>query len=145
EAAVRDSYHLLGEGYDSVYLDTLAHDTRLVLIGVGPDDILLGYDAGAAAARRLFGEEEYELVSKDLEVHVAEDGCCAWVHDDLSHRVLRGHRRATIPLRMTAAYERREGRWVKVLEHVSYGIADAEAVARATPVKPSFPSETMGG
>jgi hypothetical protein len=132
---VLDSYRMLSAGYDNVYLDTLARDEQLVLIGVGPGDRLVGFDARAAAMRDIFGGEGYQLVSKDLRVGVAADGCCAWTQDDLSYRAVRGGRRAFFPLRSTGYYERRDGRWLKLLEHVSYDAPVETLRAMAEPVE----------
>jgi ketosteroid isomerase-like protein len=142
EAKIRDGYRSLGQGYDNVYLETLAHDTRLVLIGIGGRDVIVGFDPRALDLLRLFHDDDYELISKDLAVHVAADGCCAWMEDDLAYRVPRGHRRAIVPLRSTAAFERREGRWVRVLDHLSY--AGGEADEESAPFAASTPPGDLG-
>lgn len=142
---VRDSYRLLAQGYDNVYLDMLAHDPRLILIDVGPEELQVGFDEHAAGARRLFsGDDEYELWSKHLAISVSADHGSAWIHDDLSYRVQRGRRHATVPLRATSLFERRDGRWTKVLEHISIAQPVAEAAARAAPVATPFKDETAG-
>ena len=129
-AVVRDAYTQLGQGYDSVYLEGLTQDARLTIAGVRPEDLLSGYDASRAIeVHRLFGDAEIELVSKELEVHLARDGTAAWIADDLSYRVLSGRRRAFLPLRETALYERREGRWRLLGEALSYPIHDPALAA----------------
>src|SRR5262249_16634464 len=60
-----------------------------------------------------------EVASQELGAHVAE-GTVGWVHDHVSYRVGRDLRRAVLPLRVTAVWVRREGRWMRVQEHVSY-------------------------
>ena len=133
-AAVLDQYTQLSQGYDSVYLEGLTHDERLLLVGVRPVDLVAGYDANRAIGMfRLFGDEEIEIVSKDLEVHLSHDGTCAWVADDVSYRVLHGRRRAFLPFKLSAAYERREGRWLLVLLHLSYAVGSGVPAAQSGP------------
>src|SRR5262249_58669821 len=97
-ASVLDSDLQLSQGYEGVYLDGLLHDARLVLIDVEPADILVGYDAqNVLAIRRIaaFGAEvDQEVVSKDLHVHIGDDGATGWVDDALSYRIVVGGRRA---------------------------------------------------
>jgi ketosteroid isomerase-like protein len=144
-STILDGYRLLAQGYDNVYLDSVARDDKVVLFDVGPDDVIVGDASKAAALRQLFGGEDYELVSKNLDVRISADGSCAWSHDDLSYRVVRDGRRATIPLRATAVYERRDGRWLKVLDHVSYAVAADEAAARAITATVAFPDASPVG
>jgi ketosteroid isomerase-like protein len=135
-AAVLDQYLQLSQGYDSVYLEGLTHDERLMLVGVRPIDLTVGYDATRAVGMfRLFGDEEIEVVSKDLEVHLSHDGTCAWVADDVSYRVLHGRQRAFLPFKLTAAYERREGRWLLTLMHLSYAVESGVAATSAPAVE----------
>jgi ketosteroid isomerase-like protein len=141
-AAVLDQYVQLSQGYDSVYLEGLLHDDRLLLIGVRPIDLVAGYDATRAIGMfRLFGDEEIELVSKNLEVHLSRDGTCAWVADDVSYRVLHGRRRAFVPLELSATYERHEGRWLLALMHLSYAVGSAAPAATSGPALPK-PAKT---
>lgn len=141
-AITLDGYMQLGQGYDSVYLESVARDVRVVTIGVRPGDVLVGFDGPRIiAVHRLFADDPLEVVSKDLEVHLARDASAAWVADDVSYRALRGQRRAFLPLRRTAVYERFEGRWLLVTEHVSYPTPDAMAARSAVAV----PGVTGGG
>lgn len=128
---IRESYRAQSGGFEEAYLDGLARDKRLVLIDVGPDDVVIGYDPVACWARRQFSEREVEIVSKALHVGLSADGTVGWSYDELSYRVMHRGRKVIIPLRSTAVYERRAGRWLMVLEHVSYGIPDEDAFADA--------------
>jgi hypothetical protein len=145
-ALVRESYRFLERGYDNVYLDGLRSDGHLLVFDTAPGEVFVGYDPRLTAARRVFDDEEpYELWGKRLTVTLAADGSAPWTHDDLSQRVRRGNRRAIIPLRATALFERRDGRWMKSLEHVSYALPEEEAAARATPIPTSIPEESAAG
>jgi ketosteroid isomerase-like protein len=124
--SIRESYQALSDGYEEAYLESLARDKRLVLIDVGPEDVLVGYDTTACQLRRQFLDEPAQFVSKALEVHVSDDGTAGWSYDEISYRVLHEGRRVIIPLRATAAYERRGGRWLLVQQHVSYALTDDE-------------------
>jgi ketosteroid isomerase-like protein len=130
-ATVLESYDALTGGYEEAYLDGLAHDPRLIVIDVNPDAVVIGYEPIACQVRKEFPDSRVELVSKALEVHVSRDRTIGWTFDELSYRVLHAGRKATIPLRATAVYQRQENRWVKILEHVSYGVPDDEAFEAA--------------
>ncbi len=121
QLAVLESYRAVGADYAEAYQDTLAKDARVVLVDVRPGDVVIGADAARALEmRHYFAESRVEVVSQEMEAHLAADGGAGWVHDHLSYRVGRDQRRAVLPLRSTAVYARREGRWLKVQEHVSY-------------------------
>jgi len=126
EITIRESYASLSGGYDEAYLDGLARDRRLVLIDVGPEDVLVGFDAKACKMRQQFEDRRIEVISKRLEVRVSDDGTAGWSFDELSYRILHEGRRVIIPMRSTGVYERRNGRWLVVQEHVSYGVPDDE-------------------
>ncbi len=126
EITIRESYASLSGGYDEAYLDGLARDRRLVLIDVGPEDVLVGFDAKACKMRQQFEDRRVEILTKRLEVHVTADGTAGWSFDELSYRILHEGRRVIIPMRSTGVYERRNGRWLLVQEHVSYGVGDDE-------------------
>ncbi len=130
-ATVLEGYKALSGGYEEAYLDGLARDARLILIDVEPGDVLFGYEPAACRLRRQFPDKKMALVSKALEAHLSRDGTVGWTYDEVSYRVEHEGRRVIIPLRATAVYERLEGRWVKMMEHVSYGIPDDEALSWA--------------
>jgi len=130
--AVLESYRAVGADYAEAYQDTLAKDPRVVLIDVRPGDVAIGADAARALEmRHYFPESRVEIASQELEAKVGAAGAVGWVHDHLSYRVGRERRRAELPLRSTAVYARREARWVKVQEHVSYPQARDAILAAA--------------
>ena len=131
-ATVLESYEARSGGYEEAYLDSLAHDEKLILISVGPDDVVLGYDPAASLRNRPFRDRMALFVSKALEVQLSLDRTTAWVYDEISYRIELGSRRAIIPLRATSVWERRVGRWIQVQEHISYGVPDEEALADAS-------------
>ena len=122
---------------------TVADDAPIVLIGVGPKDVHVG-DKTAASLERFRIDPCVEVLSKNLEVHLSRDRSVGWTFDDVSCRLpdpFEG-RSASIPLRVTAVYQRHLDTWVMVMQHVSYGMPldDVLAWARsgrlAKPVAP---------
>lgn len=126
EAGVRESYAALSGGYDEAYLDGLAHEKGLILIDVAPEAVQIGYDPRAVQLRQLFPGLSAELVSRRLEVNLSTDATCAWTLDEISVRLLYQGRRLIVPLRASQTLERRNGRWITVLMHVSYALPLAE-------------------
>src|SRR5262249_50355134 len=115
QLAVLEAYRAVAADYADAYQDTLAKDARVLLLDVRPEDLVIGADAARALqVRHYFAESRVEVVSQELEAHVAADGGAGWVHDHLSYRVGIEQRRAVLPLRSTAVYARREARWLKV-------------------------------
>jgi ketosteroid isomerase-like protein len=135
--SIRESYAALSDGYEEAYLESLARDKRLVMIDVGPEDVLIGFESldgsgsKACALRRQFENDQAQFKSKRLEVHVSDDGTAGWSYDEISYRVLHEGRRVIIPLRATAVYERRGGRWLLVQQHVSYAVPEVEVFTAA--------------
>jgi ketosteroid isomerase-like protein len=127
-ATILDSYRALAEDYMDAYLENIGRGSRLMVIDVNADDVVVGDGERAFLVQRHFPEHRLEIVSKDLEVHISRDRTTAWARDDVSYRVLRDGRRAAIPLRMTAVFERADGHWRKLMEHVSYAVPDDEVL-----------------
>ena len=93
-------------------------------IGVGPGDFLIAAELERAPSRwPLFVSRDARtgVVSKRLEIHVAQDQSAAWMSDELSWRIGMCGRTAVIPLRATALYAHDGDRWVEVFEHLSFG------------------------
>ena len=130
-ATVLENYEARSGGYEEAYLDSLAKDERLILISVGPDDVVLGFHPAAAQRNRPFRDRPATFVSKALDVQLSHDRTVAWGYDEVSYRIPQGARQVIVPLRATTVWERRNGRWMLVQEHVSYGIPDSEALGEA--------------
>ncbi len=101
-----------------------------VRIGVGPADVYMTSEPGAAGARpdhprrwplELDRDTKAEARSKRLEIQIAADQTAAWIADELSWRITVCARSAVIPLRITALYAHDGDRWVPVFEHLSFG------------------------
>ena len=127
-ATVLESYEARSGGYEEAYLDSVTHDAKLILISVGPQDVVLGYDPIACQRNRPFRDRPATFVSKALDTQLSHDHQVAWVYDEISYRIEIGKRQALIPLRMTSVWERRTGRWIMTQEHVSYGVPDEDAM-----------------
>jgi ketosteroid isomerase-like protein len=130
-ATVLESYEARSGGYEEAYLDSVSHDAKLILISVGPQDVVLGYDPIACQRNRPFRDRPAVFISKALDVQLALDRSVAWVYDEISYRILHGAKQAIIPLRVTSVWERRTGRWIMTQEHVSYGVTDDDALSDA--------------
>lgn len=139
--SILDGYRLLSQGYDNVYLEGVSREPKLIVIDVEPGDVLVGAYARAAEVRALVAGERFQIASKNLEVNLAADGSCAWAHDDLAYRLIEDGRRASFPLRATSVFERHDGRWQKVLEHVSYAVPGplASSEGAGPPMAASIP------
>ena len=123
EATVLEGYSQLSLGNLEAYGDTVADDEPIVLIGIGPLDVHVG-DKSAAKLDAFRIDPCVEVMSKNLEVHLSRDGSVGWTFDDVSCRLpdpFEG-RTASIPLRVTAVYQRQLDNWVMVAQHVSYGL-----------------------
>lgn len=124
EATVMENYSHLTLGNFGAFRDGLAGDQSITLIGVMPDDVVVGRrPRDAARDRRLYPMLGPTLLAKNLEVHTAEDGSVGWMFDEMSYRVPYGGRTASIPIRNTGLFVRDFDRWVLALEHQSYAVS----------------------
>jgi ketosteroid isomerase-like protein len=149
EATVLEIYSHVSLGNFAAYRDTLATEDPVVLLGVRPDDVVVGVmPAAAARDRRLFRSLSPAVLAKNLEISLSDDGSVGWTFDEMSYRVSYGGRVASIPIRNTSVYVRDFDRWVLVLEHQSYAIAiddlRANAAARRSGKPRRFPSRHIG-
>ena len=141
EATVLEGYSQLSLGNLEAYGDTVADDVPIVLIGMGPADVHIGGKSEAPLeAFRI--DPCLDVLSKNLEVHLSRDRSVGWTFDDVSCRVpdpFEG-RNASIPLRVTAVYQRHLDSWVLVAQHVSYALPIDEVIARARAGNSSRPA-----
>lgn len=147
EITVLENYLQLTLGNMEAYADTIARDREVTLIGIGADQVATGTlpedCSPTAAPGRICGSSRDRLpfrshtpcgigsaerapclgvYSKNLQLHMSQDGSTAWVFDELAYRVPHQGREASIPLRFTAVFVRDVDRWVMVMEHLSYAM-----------------------
>jgi hypothetical protein len=144
--AVLELYGHLGLGNSGAYFDALATDQSIALIGVTADSVVVGRSPRSATRdRRVFRALGPELLAKNLEVTLSEDGSVGWVYDEMSYRVSFEERIASIPIRQTSIWVRDFDRWVEVVEHWSYAVPVADlrrlAAARKLPAPRAFASQ----
>ncbi|RMH44292.1 MAG: hypothetical protein D6689_02810 [Deltaproteobacteria bacterium] len=129
EATVLEGYSQLTLGNIEAYADHVAEDVPIVFFGLGPRDRYIG--PKAAAPLDVFRIDVCrEVLSKNLFMHLSRDRSVAWVFDDVSCRApdpFEG-RTASIPLRLTAVYQRYLDTWTLVAQHVSYAVPPGEIV-----------------
>lgn len=124
EATVIENYAHLTLGNFSAFRDGLSPDQSVVLLGVTPGDVVVGRRPPAAARdRRLYRVLGPTLLSKNLDVHLSEDGFVGWTFDEMSYRVPYQGRTASIPIRSTELYVRDFDRWVLVMQHQSFAVS----------------------
>jgi ketosteroid isomerase-like protein len=132
ESTVLESYVQLTFGNIEAFLDGVALGRSLHFVGVLPKDVAFGVNPPALQKdRRLYKHRNVRILSKNLDVHLSEDGSVGWVYDEISYRVEYMGREASIPIRSTAVYIRDVERWVQVAEHLSYGIPTGEIISLA--------------
>lgn len=166
EISVLENYLQLTLGNMEAYADTLGRDRVLTLLGIGPDEVATGIlpedCSPAAAPDRICGSSRDRLpfrsdtpcgigssarapclgvYSKNLQLHLSQDGSTAWVFDELAYRVPHQGREASIPLRYTAVFVRDVDRWVMVMEHLSHAIAIELVLALARGGKLAMPRD----
>ncbi len=134
EATVLEGYSQLSLGNFEAYADTVADERQVVLVRMGPErDIQIGLKS--AIDHESFRISPCaQVLSKNLEVHLSRDKSMGWTFDDVSCRVpdpFEGTRHASIPLRVTALYERQLDTWVLVMQHVSYALPAEDIVTWA--------------
>lgn len=130
ESTVLENYVQLTYGNIEAFLDRVAREREVQFIGVTPNDIVVGVDPPKLQKdRRLYRQRRLRILSKNLDVHLSEDGSVGWVYDEVSYRVEYMGREASIPIRSTSLYLRDVERWVLVAEHLSYGMPIGELIS----------------
>lgn len=127
ESTVLENYLQLSYGNIEAFTDGVASDRELQLVGVTPNDVLIGINPKRLRVdRRLYQHRIHDglrILSKNLDVHISADGSVGWIYDEVSYRIMYMGREASIPIRVTGVYVRDVERWVLVAEHASYGLA----------------------
>jgi hypothetical protein len=124
EATVIENYAHLTLGNFSAFRDGLSQAQPVTLLGVTPDDVVVGRrPLGASRDRRLYRVLGPTLLSKNLDVHLSADGFVGWTFDEMSYRVPYQGRTASIPIRSTELYMRDFDRWVLVMQHQSFAVS----------------------
>lgn len=105
------------------YAATFSEDDDVLLFGTGSDEVVAGRDKIAELLQRDF-EEADQLRVRLGDLHVSEAGEVAWAatHNAVVE-VSAGGQDQTIPLRLTAVLQRRDGRWLIQHAHVSAPLA----------------------
>ena len=130
ESTVLENYVQLTFGNIEAFLDGVATEREVQFIGVTPRDVVVGVNPAALQKdRRLYRHRRPHILSKNLDVHLSEDGSVGWVYDEVSYRIEYMGREASVPIRSTALYVRDVERWVLVSEHLSYGVPMSDLVA----------------
>jgi ketosteroid isomerase-like protein len=147
EATVLEGYSQLSLGNFEAYTDTMSDEGAIVFLEPSPDGVLIGPKrARSPNAYRISPCDD--VLSKNLEVHLSADRSIGWTFDEVSCRVpdpFEG-RWASIPLRVTAVYQRNLDSWLLVMQQVSspLTIDDALALARAGKLRKPKPVPSQG-
>lgn len=132
ESTVLENYAQLSYGNIEAFLDGVSSGREVQLVGPTPDNVVVGTKPTVLQDdHRLYRQYKPTILSKNLDVHLSQDGSVGWVYDEVSYRVPYMGREASIPIRSTAVYVRDVERWILVAEHLSYGIPIAEIIALA--------------
>jgi len=124
EATVIENYGHLSLGNFSAFRDGLSAEEPVTLLGITPGDVVIGRrPSDAGRDRRIYRVLGPTLLSKNLDVHLSEEGSVGWTFDEMSYRVPYQGRTASIPIRSTELYVRDFDRWVMVMQHQSYAIS----------------------
>ena len=130
ESTVLENYVQLTYGNIEAFLDRVAVEGEVQFIGVTPGDVLVGVNPpGLREDRRLYRRRRLRILSKNLDVHLSQDGSVGWVYDEVSYRVEYMGREASIPIRSTSLYLRDVERWVLAAGHLSYGVPIGELIS----------------
>ena len=148
EATVIENYGHLSLGNFSAFRDGLSPGESVVLFGVTPNDVVIGRrPVEAGRDRRIYRVLGPTLLSKNLDVHLSEDGSVGWTFDEMSYRVPYQGRTASIPIRSTELYVRDFDRWVLVMQHQSYAVSFDDlrtlAASGALEAPKRFPSRAV--
>ena len=88
EATVLENYSHLTLNNHEAYMDSLAQDLDLAMVGLGAGDVMVGPGPRASwVEQRPYHERTgVRLFSKNLRVHLATDSQVGWTSDEVSRR-----------------------------------------------------------
>jgi uncharacterized protein (TIGR02246 family) len=109
------------------YADAFADCDDVILLGTGADEVVAGRAAIRELIQRDFDESD-QLQVELGDIRVSGAGDVAWaVMPDAGVEVTVGGEQQSIPLRITAVFQRTGGRWLIQHAHVSTPMAGQEA------------------
>jgi len=129
QATVLEAYSQLSLGNLAAYGDHVAEEIPIALVELGPSDVYIGRKRRRSA--NIFRIHPCERVlSRNLDIHVSDDASVGWIYDEVSCRLADPFegRETSIPLRLTAVYQRFLDSWMLVAQHVSYPLPVPDAV-----------------
>lgn len=110
------------EGYakrDWNILESLfASDPDIVMYGTGKDEKRIGTSEIKVQVERDWAQSESTALSFEW-TSVSAAGNVAWVATDATFRIKEGGQEIVLPARMTAVFEKRDGKWLIVQSHFS--------------------------
>lgn len=128
-AAVLDTVHQFLAAYEAKDVDgVMAHiapDDDVVLIGTGADEVRIGPDQARMQVERDY-EQTDKIAMRLKDPMVSARGPVAWMWGEVTFDGIADGEAFTIPGRMTAVFEERDGRWVMVNSHYSAPMAGQE-------------------
>ncbi len=132
ESTVLENYSHLGLGNLHAFADSVSDHEPIALLGPRASDMVV-HDSRDREMRdrRLYRARDVRLHSKNLQMHLSDDGSAAWVADEISYRVPHRGKVAALALRYTAVLVRRSGRWEIMAEHLSYPLEMERVTALA--------------
>jgi ketosteroid isomerase-like protein len=148
EATVLDGYGHLNLSDADAFRDSLTRRHSVSLLAPVSRHSYFGRAGPSVPSPALGIGAEAEIVSKNLLVRVSPRGDVGWIYDEISYRVVRENRIASVPIRRTATYVWNDGEWRLVNDHRSYPIAisvlNEMAAAGHLPTPQSLSAEQTG-
>jgi ketosteroid isomerase-like protein len=127
EAAVMAVLNKLGEVYarrdKEGFMALLVPDADVFLYGTGADEKRQGLAEIQAQAERDWSQTEASSVEFGWHL-VSAAGQVAWVATDMAFKASIGGQEMTLPGRLTAVLEQRDGQWLIAQSHFSFPWAE---------------------
>ena len=126
DRAVRQALQDMADAYEARDLARLerlmAPDPDLFMFGTGADEKRVGWEQVRMQAERDWAQAESARITFN-DISVSAAGPVAWASADAGFEFLAGGQRHSLPARLTATLEERDGRWVFVQSHFSFPAA----------------------